>query len=80
MSQDTTGILRIRCPQDTTGILRIPRCPQDTAVSPGYRRYPQDTVSPGYRGILRMPPVSHDANLRFQTLSGFDTCTPPFQN
>jgi hypothetical protein len=55
VSQDTTGILRIRCPQDTTGILRIPRCPQDTAVSPGYRRYPQDTVSPGYRGILGTP-------------------------
>ena len=31
-------------------------------VSPGYR-----PLSWGYPGILRMPPVSHDANLRFQT-------------
>ena len=30
-------------------------------VSPGYR-----PLSWGYPGILRMPPVSHDANLRFQ--------------
>ena len=29
-------------------------------VSPGYR-----PLSWGYPGILRMPPVSHDANLRF---------------
>jgi hypothetical protein len=36
-------------------------------VSPGYR-----PLSWGYPGILRMPPVSHDANLRFQT-SGGDT-------
>jgi|FLMP01.1.fsa_nt_emb hypothetical protein len=32
-------------------------------VSPGYR-----PLSWGYPGILRMPPVSHDANLRFQML------------
>jgi len=32
-------------------------------VSPGYR-----PLSWGYPGILRMPPVSHDANLRFQTI------------
>jgi len=32
-------------------------------VSPGYR-----PLSWGYPGILRMPPVSHDANLRFQTV------------
>ena len=31
-------------------------------VSPGYR-----PLSWGYPGILRMPPVSHDANVRFQT-------------
>ena len=32
-------------------------------VSPGYR-----PLSWGYPGILRMLPVSHDANLRFQTM------------
>ena len=32
-------------------------------VSPGYR-----PLSWGYPGILRVPPVSHDANLRFQTV------------
>jgi len=31
-------------------------------VFPGYR-----PLSWGYPGMLRMPPVSHDANLRFQT-------------
>ena len=65
-----------RYPQDTVS--------QDTAVSwgghrilRGHPRVSWDTVSPGYRplswgypSILRMPLVSHDANLRFQTLFG----------
>ena len=29
--------------------------PEDAAVSPGCQWYPEDTVSPGYRGILRIP-------------------------
>ena len=29
--------------------------PEDAAVSPGCQWRPEDTVSPGYRGILRIP-------------------------
>ena len=57
---------------------------QDTAVSWGHRilrtpprvlghgvpRIRYRPLSWGYPGILRMPPVSHDANLRFQSDAG----------
>ena len=66
--ENTSGVLGIPYPQDTDGILRIPRCPEDTAgVLRCLNREIDAPVSLGHR-ILRMPSVSHDADLHFQTL------------
>ena len=64
--EDTSGVLGIPYPQDTDGILRIPRCPEDTAGVLRCLNREDAPVSSGHR-ILRMPSVSHDANLHFQT-------------
>ena len=44
----------------------IPRCPEDTAGVLRCLNREDAPVSSGHR-ILRMPSVSHDANLHFQT-------------
>ena len=68
--EDTSGVLGIPYPQDTDGILRIPRCPEDTAGVLRCLNREDAPVSSGHR-ILRMPSVSHDANLHFQTGSSW---------
>ena len=81
--QETAGILRIRCP-------RTPRYPPGGVGTPCILRTPPRVLGHGvpriYRPLswgyvpvssLRMPSVSHDANLRFQTGRAATTHPPP---